>query len=429
MNYQQTIDYLYKALPMFQRIGQSAYKKDLSNTIALCEYLENPQNKFKSVHVAGTNGKGSTAHSIAAVLQAAGYKTGLYTSPHLKEFTERIKINGQEIEPEKVVGFVEKCKDKIEEIQPSFFEVTVAMAFDYFAREKVDIAVIEVGMGGRLDSTNVIIPEVSVITNISFDHQEILGNTLPLIASEKAGIIKPEIPVVISEIQAETHQVFKNKAHENESPIYFAAHDYDVVFKSSSYDNLLTDVYHKGKLIFENLSFDLTGSYQLKNLPGILKTLELLGLNFNINEQAIRYGLANVKELTGLKGRWQTLSYYPLTICDTGHNEEGVKNIVAQLKSLSYENLYMIIGMVSDKSPDKVLSLLPGEALYYFCQASIPRAMDAKELATKAKLFGIEGTVIPNVNEALNYVRSIAQPEDLIFIGGSTFVVAELDEL
>lgn len=430
MNFSEVVAYLYSQLPMFQRIGASAFKKDLSNTIALCEYLGNPHRKFKSIHVAGTNGKGSTSHSVAAVLQVVGYKTGLYTSPHLKSFTERIRVNGTEIPEEKVIEFVEQHKPFIEELKPSFFELTVAMAFDHFAQEQVDIAVIEVGMGGRLDSTNVIDPILSIITNIGFDHKEFLGNTLPEIAFEKAGIIKPNRPVVISQTQSETKDTFLKKARESNALIKYADATYIVDKVTNQAELGLYSVHNLESNSKEVIPFQLQGDYQRLNLPGILLAIdELQKLGFTINKEAIPQGLANVTSLTGLRGRWQTLSYSPLTICDTGHNEDGIRMVVDQLQSLPKNRLHFVIGMVRDKDIDGVLNLLPKDATYYFTQAQIPRAMEAKELREKASNFQLFGEAYQEINAAIKAAKSKAANDDVIFIGGSTFVVAEIDEL
>ncbi len=429
MTYQEVLDYLYQALPMFQRVGAIAYKDNLDNTIALCGALGNPQHQFKSVHVAGTNGKGSSSHMIAAVLQSAGYKTGLYTSPHLKEFTERIKINGQDVSRKFVVDFVKRIKPVIEAIQPSFFETTVAMAFDYFASKKVDIAVIEVGLGGRLDSTNVITPLVSLITNIGYDHMDLLGKTLPAIAAQKAGIIKPRIPVVISERQATVESVFIKKATEEKSPIFFSTDFYQLKEKAKAGDRVC-DVYREKELVFDNLECQLKGFYQDQNIPGVLMTLDKLKeQGFSISEEAIREGLGQVVSLTGLKGRWQKIGDRPLVICDTGHNEDGIRAVVKQIQATPHEKLYVILGMVKEKDIRAILDLFPREAFYYFCQAGIPRALPAGELAVQAAALGFQGTVIGDVNEAIRRAKASASAEDLIFIGGSTFVVAEVDNL
>jgi dihydrofolate synthase / folylpolyglutamate synthase len=429
MTYQETLDFLFNALPMFQRIGAAAFKKDLSNTIALCAHLGQPEKKIKTVHVAGTNGKGSTSHAICSVLMEAGYKVGLYTSPHLKSFTERIKINGKEIPEQDVVNFVDKNRAFLEDLKPSFFEMTVAMAFWFFEKEEVDIAVIEVGMGGRLDSTNVIIPEVSVITNIGFDHMQFLGDTLPKIAEEKAGIIKPGVPVVISTKQPETTSVFVGRAKESGSPLFFGEEYYQVkkIGKSEGGKNLYK-IQNGDKTLFYEM--DLLGNYQVKNLPGILVALDILSeKGWQISNENISKGLSKVQKNTGLKGRWQILGEAPWLVCDTGHNEDGIKFILEQIREYDFEKLYMVIGMVNDKDITKVLSLLPKKAHYIFCQSNIPRAMDAMELKNAARELGLNGEVIRNVNEALETAKKKADKEDFIFIGGSTFVVAEIKNL
>ncbi len=409
MNYEQTLEFLYKALPMYQRVGAMAFKKDLSNTLKLCEVLGNPQDKFKSVHVAGTNGKGSSSHSIAAVLQQAGYKTALYTSPHLKSFTERIRINGNEVGPDAIVNFVADHRALIEEIQPSFFEMTVVMAFDNFAREEVDIAVIEVGLGGRLDSTNVITPEVGLITNIGLDHTDMLGETLAEIAIEKAGIIKKDVPIVIGATQNETKDIFSKIAIERETIIEFAD---QVGYDISRYD------------------LDLKGSYQKKNIPGVLSVLsKLSNLGYNISPDDIKSGLKNVISLTGLKGRWQKLGEAPLVICDTGHNMDAFDLLMRQISDITFETLHMVMGFVNDKNISSLLEMLPSNAHMYFCKANVPRAMDLDSLRAAAKSFFPHATYISDVNQALNTARASAKPNDLIFVGGSTFVVAELDNL
>jgi dihydrofolate synthase/folylpolyglutamate synthase len=423
-DYQEAVNFLYANLPVFQRIGSSAYKKDITNTIRLCDALGNPQNKFKSIHVAGTNGKGSTSHMIASVLQEAGYKTGLYTSPHLKSFTERIRINGKEVSQEFVIGFVNRIQDLIDEIQPSFFEITVTMAFDYFAQQKIDVAVVEVGLGGRLDSTNVITPLLSLITNIGWDHKDILGNTLNEIASEKAGIIKPAVPVVISERSADVEQVFLKKATEEHAPIFFASDEFTAKFQQ---DQLIVS---KQEETYLEVKLPLKGSYQTKNIGGVLKAIELLSPSqFQISKEQLITGLENVLKNTHLKGRWQKLQENPLVICDTGHNVDGMKQLVQQINTITYKKLHVVLGVVKDKDISDVLGVLPKRADYYFCQAKLPRALDAKELADKASAFGLHGHVIPDVNEAKKAALANASPADFIFIGGSTFVVAELDEL
>jgi dihydrofolate synthase/folylpolyglutamate synthase len=429
MTYEQTINYLYNSLPMFQRIGNAAFKKSLDNIIELCQVLDNPQHKFKSIHIAGTNGKGSTAHTMAAVLQSAGYKTGLYTSPHLKSFTERIRINGEEIAREKVVQFVEDNKHHFERIKPSFFEMTVAMAFDHFAKEQVDIAIVEVGLGGRLDSTNIINPVLSIITNISYDHQDLLGNTLPEIASEKAGIIKPGVPVIISEKQPEVTDVFEEKAAKENTSITFSSDLVKIEAAESEDGILVVNANINGFPRYKNLKYQLSGIYQHNNIAGILQAIESLrAQQFQISDTAVYEGFAHVTDITGLRGRWQVLSQHPKVICDTGHNEAGIKNVVTQLASLSHRQLHIVIGMVNDKSHDKVMKLLPSSATYYFCQANIPRAMEAHQLAALAATYELRGKVIKDVNEAILDALTAASPEDLIFIGGSTFIVAEIDE-
>lgn len=428
MNYQETLDYLFNYLPNFQRVGAPAFKNNLNNTLVLCAHLGNPEHQFKSVHVAGTNGKGSSSHSIAAILSSAGYKTGLYTSPHLKSFTERIRVNGIDIPEDEVVQFVGENKSFLDELKPSFFEMTVAMAFWYFAKVNVDIAVIEVGMGGRLDSTNVITPELSLITNIGFDHMQFLGDTLPLIAAEKAGIIKVNVPVVISETHPDTRSVFLEKAKECGSPITFA----DQVWSIS--DSKL--IAGKANFVVKrnqnelSIQLDLIGRYQRYNLPGILESIETLRKKgWEISDEHIKSGLANVTGLTQLKGRWQILGQNPLMISDTGHNEPGISEILKQLKTYSYKQLWMIIGMVQDKDIRKILDILPKTAKYIFVQAQIPRAMAAETLAKTATEFGLKGKIIPDVNDAIAFARKKAGTDDLIFIGGSTFVVAEIDEI
>lgn len=439
MTYEETIDYLYTLLPVFHRDGAKAFKPNLVNTLTLCEHLGNPQEKFRSIHIAGTNGKGSTSHYMAAILQSAGYKTGLYTSPHLKDYTERFRINGNTIEKAKVVEFIEKHKRLIEDLKPSFFELSVAMAFDFFAREKVDIAVIEVGLGGRLDSTNIIKPELSIITNIGFDHMDVLGNTLSEIASEKAGIIKPNTPVVISERHNETSPVFLKKANEQKAPISFAEDNYIIqenTLADSDNLSLKVDVFDEnGEKLYEAISSQLIGKYQLKNLGGVFQAVDILrNLDYDINDSAIRSGIANVVTLTGLKGRWQILDTKPLIICDTGHNEHGLKIVLNQVDKLFSNNLikgqkHFILGFVKDKNVAEILSLFPKEANYYFCQANSPRSMAVENLMKIAETLSISGKPIPDVNEALAKVRKTASDKDFIYIGGSTFVVAELDEL
>ncbi|MFA6276314.1 MAG: folylpolyglutamate synthase/dihydrofolate synthase family protein [Pedobacter sp.] len=427
MTYQQTLDYLYSKLPMFTRVGAVALKKDLHNTLAMCAKLDNPQNKFKSIHVGGTNGKGSTSHMLAAILQQAGYKTGLYTSPHLKDFRERIRINGKMVAKQFVTDFVASQQEIIQEIEPSFFEVTVAMAFDYFAKEKVDIAVIEVGLGGRLDSTNIITPELSVITNISLDHTNILGDTLLEIAVEKAGIIKKNIPVIIGEKQAETEAVFINKAKAENSSLSFAGSSLHIENAHQKNAYLIVNVYKENQLIYSNLALDLTGSYQLKNILTVIESiLKLKEIGYNIPDESIYAALKSVKNITGLQGRWQTLSKNPLIICDTGHNKAGITEVMQNIKNTPHQNLHIVIGMVKDKDISAVLALFPKNATYYFCQPNLERALPVKELASQAAAFGLKGKNFTTVQAAFQKAKSKAIAKDLIFVGGSTFVVAEI---
>lgn len=433
MNYQQTLDYLYTQLPMFTRDGASAFKKDLTNTIALCGLLDNPQHKFKSVHVGGTNGKGSTSHMLAAILQIAGYKTGLYTSPHLRDFRERIRINGEMISEQTVVDFVIANQPAFEQIQPSFFEMTVALAFDVFAKEQVDIAIVEVGLGGRLDSTNVITPLLSVITNIGWDHMNMLGNTLELIAGEKAGIIKPNVPVVIGEHQAEVADIFEEKAKKEQSEILFASEVKSFEYKAQSpksKENDLLDISissSDSRLQTLDLELDLTGTYQLKNVKTVLTAVdELRKQGFTITDEHIATALKQVRTLTGLHGRWETLSTNPLTICDTGHNPEGIQEVIKNIAAVNYKHLHFVIGMVNDKDSSKVLSMLPKDATYYFCKPDIPRGLDAQSLQQQAEAVDLRGQTYPSVKAAYEAAQQAAGDKDLVFVGGSTFVVAEV---
>lgn len=427
MNFKETLDFLYAQLPVFHRVGASAYKKDLTRTLALLDYLGNPHQAFKTIHIAGTNGKGSSSHILASILQESGYKTGLYTSPHIKDFGERIKINGQFIRETFVVQFVEQIKNLLPEIEPSFFELTVAMSFQYFAENKVDIAVIETGLGGRLDSTNVITPIVSLITNISYDHVDLLGDTLPKIAFEKAGIIKPKIPAVISERQAEVEQVFVQKAFETNSALTFASDHYKV--KKIGYQNgkMLCHVQLANNSNFE-ITSGLIGNYQLKNLGGILQTVDVLNSNgTTILETAIKKGIENVLENTGLKGRWQAIGQNPLTICDIAHNETGIQTLLETVQSFQPARLHVVFGVVKDKDLNKVLSILPKEASYYFSNAHSPRALPVQELKEKAQQFGLIGNAFDDVNEAIASARSVANAEDLVLVCGSNFLVAEVE--
>lgn len=430
MNYKETLDYLYRQLPMFHRIGSAAYKADLDNTIAICKLLKNPENKFRSIHIAGTNGKGSTSHMLASILQSAGYKTGLYTSPHLKDFRERIRINGKMIPRDRVIDFVDRYQKDFERISPSFFEWTVGLAFDYFANEKVDIAVIEVGLGGRLDSTNVITPELCLVTNISYDHMALLGDSLPKIASEKAGIIKPGIPVIIGEAKGEVKKVFIEKAKKEKAPIHFAGEQYKAVNLRQVMNDtpaLVADIKNKNRIIYNDIECGLAGLYQRKNLPAVVMAAEVMNeKGFRVDEKAIREGIARVVKQTGLKGRWQVLSQKPLTIADTGHNEAGIKEVLSQLAEVPHIHLRFVLGMVNDKDISKILKLLPKKATYYFCKAAIPRALDKKELRAKAEKAGLKGKTYASVRAALKAAQNEAKAKDLVFVGGSTFVVAEV---
>lgn len=427
MNYSQTVEYLYSRLPMFTRVGAVAFKKDLHNTIAFCLALKNPQNQYKTIHIGGTNGKGSTSHMLAAILQKAGYKTGLYTSPHLKDFRERIRINGKMVSKSFVTNFVKQQQSLIEEIEPSFFEVTVAMAFSYFAQEKIDVAIIEVGLGGRLDSTNIIHPDLSVITNISLDHTNMLGNTFAEIAFEKAGIIKQNTPIIIGEHHPETDPVFVQKAKEQNAPLTFAEDELLIASASTKSNLLQLNIQSIKHNTATKLSLDLTGNYQRKNIITVLQSVkELRKIGYKIEDKAISEALRNVKKLTGLQGRWQTLSKNPLVICDTGHNKAGIAEVVQNIQQTPHEQLHMVIGMVKDKDITAVLSLLPQKANYYFCQPQLERALPAQELAEQAANFNLKGQVFNSVATALAEAKLKSQPKDLIFVGGSTFVVAEI---
>lgn len=405
MNYQETINWMFNQLPMYQLQGASAYKKDLTNAHLLANHLGNPQKKLNCIHVAGTNGKGSTSHMLASIFQEAGYKVGLYTSPHLKDFRERIKINGDDISEDFVHEFINKNKTFFEANDMSFFEMTVGLAFEYFLKEKVDIAIIEVGMGGRLDATNIITPLVSVITNIGLDHTQFLGNTLEAIAFEKAGIIKPKTPVVIGEYTLETKPIFLAKAKENNSNIYFAS-----------------------ELISENYPSDLIGDYQIHNKKTVVQTIAIVNTQglYTISEASIREGLKNIIKNTGLQGRWQQLGKSPKIICDTAHNKNGLEIVMKQIQKENYNTLHIVLGVVNDKDLDEVLPLFPKDAIYYFCKPNIPRGLDAKVLQEKALKFYLLGKVYSSVTNAYNETRKIATKNDFVFVGGSTFVVAEL---
>lgn len=430
MNYQQTIDYLYAQLPMFSRIGVSAYKKDLHNTIALCKALNDPHTKFKSIHIAGTNGKGSTSHMLAAILQQAGYKTGLYTSPHLKDFRERIKINGEMVSKDFVVDFVERTRTISDETEPSFFELTVAMAFDYFEKEKVDIAVIETGLGGRLDSTNIITPVLSIITNIGYDHMNILGNSLEEIAAEKAGIIKAGVPVVIGEYLPETKKIFINKANAMHAPVHFTQDEYAVSNTRYAAEWLSFDVTNTIHKVTESFKLDLNGLYQVKNLCTVLCAEGILIENgFPVSPEDEKAALRNVKKITGLHGRWDVISNDPTIVLDVAHNEDGIKQLLQQLSvaGSSWPATHFVLGMVKDKDINKILALLPNQGNYYFSNAHIPRAMPHDELKQKAAGFGLHGESYEEVNSAIKQAIKNAGKEDVIVVCGSVFLVAEVE--
>ena len=422
MTYEETVDYLFNCAPPFQQVGGAAYKEGLANSIALDDHAGNPHHKFRTIHVAGTNGKGSCSHTLAATLQAAGYRVGLYTSPHLIDFRERIRVNGVPASKEFVVEFVRKERAFFEPLSPSFFELTTAMAFSYFAHEAVDVAVIEVGLGGRLDCTNIITPDLGIITNISLDHVQFLGSTLGSIAAEKAGIIKPGVPVVIGETTPETREIFRQKALEEQAPIFFAE-DNNLVANAMP----VSSGYRYETTAFGTIEGELGGDYQVKNTNTILNAvLQLIGTGYNISEESIHKGFSSVCGTTGLMGRWQTLATQPKTVCDAGHNIGGIYYIVNQLKREKYTTLRIVFGMVNDKEIDEVLSMMPKEAVYYFTQASIRRALPAAEMQKKAGVYGLTGNSYPTVKTALQAAQSEASPDDFIFIGGSCFVVADL---
>ncbi|NNV55842.1 bifunctional folylpolyglutamate synthase/dihydrofolate synthase [Limnovirga soli] len=430
MTYEETIAYLYNALPMFSRIGAAAYKKDLTNTLLLCEALGNPQNHFRSIHIAGTNGKGSTSHMLAAVLQTAGYKTGLYTSPHLKDFRERIKINGAMCSKQFVIEFVEKIQPLIATVQPSFFEITVAMAFSWFAQEKIDIAIIEVGLGGRLDSTNIIQPLLSIITNIGWDHMNMLGDSLEKIAAEKAGIIKPNTPVIIGEYLPETKPVFSNVAASNNAPLIFASELFyvsDWQYQHHKLEITITNV-HTNEHV--NYQLDLPGVYQTKNIIAVITAIQQLQqLGYSISHEQVFKGVGQTKQLTGLHGRWELINQHPTVILDVAHNVDGIKQITAQLELSNYHALHIVIGMVKDKEIDAVLALLPITAHYYFTKAQIPRALDEITLQEKAASYLLKGNAFADVNTALEAAITQAHKDDLILVCGSVFLVGEVNNL
>ncbi len=422
MNYKETLEYLYKQLPVFQQIGSAAYKPGLQNSEALDQYFGHPHRKFRTIHIAGTNGKGSVSHLLAAILQLNDYKTGLYTSPHLIDFRERIRINGETIPQEEVIRFAEQHLAPTLHIHPSFFELTMMMAFNYFAEQQTDVAVIEVGLGGRLDSTNIITPDLCVITNISYDHIQMLGDTLPKIAREKAGIIKKGIPVVIGEAEGEVKQVFINRAQEVNAPIVFA--EEQIRFDSAIQH---TDNWEFNMPEFPHLLGELSGLCQEKNAATVLTAVkQLRALGYRISDQSIYEAFAHVTRLTGLMGRWQQLQSSPRLICDTGHNTGGIQYIVRQLRNERYRNLRMVIGMVNDKDITGVLAMLPKDATYYFTRASIPRALPQEQLQDLAVKAGLNGKSFPTVQQAVEAAEKESRPDDLIFVGGSTFIVADL---
>jgi dihydrofolate synthase/folylpolyglutamate synthase len=447
MNYQQTVDFLFTKLPLFSRIGAAAYKENLDNTIRLCEFLKNPHTKFKSIHIAGTNGKGSVSHMLAAIFQTAGYKTGLYTSPHLKDFRERIKINGEMVSKEFVTGFTEKIKSLITEIEPSFFEITVAMAFDYFVQDQVDIGIIETGLGGRLDSTNIITPELSVITNIGMDHMNLLGDSLEKIAVEKAGIIKHTIPVVIGEVLPETQPIFEKAAKEKQAPLSIASQKRQATDwkwegpaqlhprptgssgRHSGGHELVVEVAEEHMTDHKLYHLDLPGIYQVKNLLTVLESCHQLKLQgWKLPDPVIHKALRHVKKSTGLYGRWDIIHLFPTIVLDVAHNEDGIKQLAEQIELTDHRELHIILGFVKDKEIEKILSLLPRTAHYYFTQAAIPRAIDAENLREKAAAHNLKGKNYKDVNTALTDAKAKASKEDLIIVCGSVFLVGEVNE-
>lgn len=428
MTYADTLAYLYEQLPMFSRIGTDAYKKDLTNTKQLCAALNNPQKRFKCIHIAGTNGKGSVSHMLAAILQTAGYKTGLYTSPHLKDFRERIRVNGAMCTKEFIIDFTERIKPQIERLEPSFFEITVAMAFEYFAQQNVDVAVIETGLGGRLDSTNIILPEISIITNIGYDHTQILGDTLEKIAYEKAGIIKQNIPAIIGEVVDETRPVFESSAKEKNAPLIFAQQNFYVQDFNYENNHLKAEVVDVRKDEHHTFLLDLPGIYQTKNIVTVSEAVHQLQLKeWHIKLQHVEKALKQVKHLTGLHGRWEKLKENPAVIVDVAHNTAGIKQLLEQLELESYTRLHLIIGFVKDKDIESILALLPVNADYYFTKAQLPRALNEKILADLAAVHGLKGKDFADVNAALSEAITRADKEDLVLICGSVFLVAEVN--
>jgi dihydrofolate synthase/folylpolyglutamate synthase len=423
--YQQTLDFLYSQLPMFHRIGAAAFRKDLTNTLALMDFLEHPHRHYPCIHVGGTNGKGSTAHMLAAILQARGFKTGLYISPHYRDFRERIKVNGKYVARQFVIDFIEQMKPLIEKIQPSFFELTVGMAFEYFRQQKVDVAIIEVGMGGRLDSTNVINPVLSVITNIGWDHMQFLGDTLPLIASEKAGIIKAGVPVVIGETHPETAPVFKQKALEMKAEITFADQHYSAILQAEDFEKSIFEVSKDGHSP-QTYALQAHGPFQRKNLCTVLQAVEKMPAEWGIKPEHVHIGLAELRSRTRFMGRWQFLQQNPRVLCDSAHNEDGLREVMERLPQLNFAQLHIVMGVVKDKDLGKMLDLFPKNANYYFAKPDIPRGLEAKELQTQAQEKGLLGKTYTSVRNALKAAKRQAKTDDLIYVGGSTFVVAEV---
>lgn len=427
MNYQETLDWMFQQLPMFQRKGKAAYKANLNNTLALDEHFNHPHRNYKTIHIAGTNGKGSVSHYLASCLQEAGYKVGLYTSPHLKDFRERIKINGENIDKDFVVNFINSNKEYFSTLNPSFFEMTVSMAFEYFSQEKVDYAIIETGLGGRLDSTNIITPIASVITNISFDHTALLGNTKELIAIEKAGIIKSDIPVIIGEYDEDTIDVFEKKAKEKNADLTIADRKYEIENSRFNINHRIVDIQKEKNLRFKDLISGLVGVYQEKNLLTCIACIDIIkNLGVEINDLHIVEGIKKVVDNTGIMGRWQVLQEKPLVVCDTAHNEAGISYVLDQIKEIPYSNLHIVFGMVNDKSIDKVLSMMPKDAKYYFTKANIPRAQDENELKEMASKYGLKGYAYSTVEDAKISALMQMGNNDFLYIGGSTFIVAEV---
>jgi dihydrofolate synthase/folylpolyglutamate synthase len=428
MNYQETIDHLFSRLPMFSRIGAAAFKKDLINIQKLSDFLGDPHKRFKSIHIAGTNGKGSVSHMLAAILQTAGYKTGLYTSPHLKDFRERIRINGEMVSKEFIIDFTERIKTISEKIEPSFFEITVAMAFEYFAEQEIDIAIIETGLGGRFDSTNIITPELSVITNIGWDHMNILGDSLEKIAFEKAGIIKQNIPVIVGEVLSETEKVFHEVANERKAVLSIASDKRQAINWRWKKNELIVEIAQQHKTDHQLYHLDLPGIYQTKNLLTVLETcFHLQQRGWNIEEQSIRLGLQHTKKLTGLHGRWEVIHLHPLIVLDVAHNEDGIKMLMEQVEVTDHDHLHIVLGVVKDKEFEKILTLFPRLADYYFTQADIPRALDALVLKEKAKETGLRGEVYRDVNQAIKVALTKATKDDMILVCGSVFLVGEVN--